>query len=73
MDNFRKKNTEDLSKELFKRHEQFRKIRFDMASNQVKNVKEIKAVKKEIAQILTELNVRSKQVRSEQTRKNYGK
>jgi len=62
MDNFRKKNTEDLSLDLFKHHEQLRKIRFDMASNQVKNVKEISAVKKEIAQILTELN----------TRKNHG-
>ncbi len=62
MDNFRKKDITDLSQDLFKRHEQLRKIRFDMASNQVKNVKEIKAVKKEIAQILTELS----------TRKNHG-
>ncbi|TRZ77791.1 50S ribosomal protein L29 [bacterium] len=57
-DNFRKKNITDLSQDLFKRHEQLRRIRFDMASNQVKNVKEVKAIKKEIAQILTELSMR---------------
>lgn len=60
MDNVKKKNKEELEKELFKNSDQLRKMRFDAGSNQLKNVKEAGAVKKEIARILTSLKEREK-------------
>jgi len=58
MDNIRKKSKQELLKELSKKYDQIRKIRFDMANNQVKNVKEIRGLKKDIARTLTSLRER---------------
>jgi len=58
MDNIRKKSKQELFKELSKKYDQIRKIRFDMANNQVKNVKEIRGLKKDIARTLTSLRER---------------
>lgn len=60
MDNVRKKNEEELKKELFKNSDQLRKMRFDAGDNQLKNVKEMGVVKREIARILTNLKERKK-------------
>ncbi len=49
----REKNTEELKKMLRDKREQSRKLRFDIASKQVKNNRELRNIKKEIARILT--------------------
>lgn len=49
-----KKELEELLKEL---REKQRSLRFDLAAGKVKNVREIRAIKKDIARILTLLNL----------------
>lgn len=49
----RKKNSKELKKVEANLREKLRVLRFDLEAGKVKNVKEIKAIKKEIAQILT--------------------
>lgn len=49
----REKNTEELQKLLAEKREHARKLRFDIASKQVKNTKELKNVKLDIARALT--------------------
>lgn len=49
-----KKELEELLKELREKH---RSLRFDLAAGKVKNVREIRAIKKDIARILTLLNL----------------
>lgn len=46
----------ELEKILKDSRERLRQLRFDLASGKVKNVREIRHLKKEIAQILTILN-----------------
>jgi ribosomal protein L29 len=57
----KEKNIEELKKLLGERKEQARKLRFDIASKQVKNVRDYRNTKKEIARILTLINLQSKQ------------
>ncbi len=54
----RKKSERELQEELFKKREELRLLRFNLASGKVKNIREIRAVKKDIARILTVLNER---------------
>lgn len=49
----RQKNKAELEKELQDNRERLRQLRFDLASGKVKNVREIRRIKKEIARILT--------------------
>lgn len=52
----REKNTGELENLLKEKREQVRKFRFNIASKQMKNVKELKNLKKDIARILTLIN-----------------
>ena len=49
----RRKPKEELKKILQDNREKLRQLRFDLSAGKVKNVKEIRHLKKEIAQILT--------------------
>lgn len=49
----REKNLKELVKILAEKRENLRDIRFKIASNQYKNIKEISLLKKDIAKILT--------------------
>lgn len=53
----RQKPKEDLKKLLEEDQEKLRQLRFDLASGKVKNVREIRKTKKELAQILTLLKL----------------
>ena len=50
------KPKEDLHKLLQDNREKLRLLRFDLASGKVKNVREIRGIKKDIARVLTLLN-----------------
>jgi len=52
----REKNTEELKKLLTEKQEAVRKLRFDIASKQIKNNRELRSNKKAIARILTLIN-----------------
>lgn len=47
------KPKEELAKDIGLYQDKLRQLKFDLASGKVKNIKEIKEVKKSIAQILT--------------------
>ncbi|MFH1575713.1 MAG: 50S ribosomal protein L29 [Candidatus Nealsonbacteria bacterium] len=49
----RQKSKKELESMLLERREHLRNLRFDLASGKVKNVREIRELKKEIARILT--------------------
>ena len=53
----RQKTKSELQKLLIDVREKLRQLRFNLASGKVKNVREIRKIKKEIAQILTILNI----------------
>lgn len=48
----------ELQKDLAGNREKLRALKFDLAAGKVKNIKEIQAVKKTIAQILTILKTK---------------
>ena len=48
----------ELQKSLIEYREQLRKLKFDLAAGKVKNVREIREIKKIIARILTIVNSR---------------
>jgi len=50
---FRQRKKEDLKRILEDDREKLRQLRFDLFSGKVKNVREIRRIKKEISQILT--------------------
>jgi len=52
----REKNKGELNRILIEKKEIIRKIRFDIASKQVKNNKELDKAKKDIARIMTLIN-----------------
>jgi large subunit ribosomal protein L29 len=52
----REKNKEELKKLLIEKKETVRKLRFDVASKQIKNVRDLRNSKKEVARILTLIN-----------------
>jgi len=49
----RQKSKKELESMLLAQRERLRNLRFDLASGKVKNVREIRELKKEIARILT--------------------
>jgi large subunit ribosomal protein L29 len=49
----RQKSKAELQKILQDNHEKLRSLRFDLSSGKVKNVREIRKIKKDIARILT--------------------
>jgi large subunit ribosomal protein L29 len=49
----RQKSKEELQRFLQEKREKLRILRFDLASGKVKNVREIREIKKDIARILT--------------------
>ena len=51
-----KKSNKELIKLLNEKRERLRELRFDLASGKVKNVKEIRNTKKDIARMLTILS-----------------
>ncbi len=53
IDELRPKPKEEIGKLLEEKKERLRQLRFDLVSGKVKNVKEIREVKKDIARILT--------------------
>lgn len=52
----RQKSKEELQRLLQESRDRMRQLRFDLAAGKVKNVREIRDMKKEIARILTILN-----------------
>lgn len=58
MKEYKKQSADDLMKLLDEKREAIRASRFDMAGSSKKNVKASGAMRKEIARILTELNLR---------------
>lgn len=57
----KKKSSSQLKKLEANLREKLRALRFDLQAGKVKNVKEVKATKKEIAQILTILKENAKE------------
>ncbi len=53
---YREKPISELQKELALLREKLLKLKFDLAAGKVKNIQEIRNVKKSIAQILTLIN-----------------
>ena len=53
IDELRKKPKDELLRILKEDREKARQLRFDLSSGKVKNVREIRRIKKEISQILT--------------------
>ena len=53
LDELRKRTKEELKKILKDNREKLRQLRFDLAAGKVKNVREIRRIKKEVSQILT--------------------
>lgn len=53
LNELRQKSKEELGKVLEDNREKLRQLRFDLSAGKVKNVREIRRIKKEIAQILT--------------------
>ena len=51
----KKLEIKDLNEKLTKLRNKSRELRFSIANNQLKNVRQLRAVKKDIAQILTVL------------------
>ncbi|MEK7503828.1 MAG: 50S ribosomal protein L29 [Patescibacteria group bacterium] len=49
----RQKTKKELESMLRERRERLRNLRFDLASGKVKNVREIRELKKDIARVLT--------------------
>ncbi len=58
--NLKTTKIEDLKKDLSSLEEQARLIRFKREGSKSKNVKEYSSLKKQIARILTEMNLRNK-------------
>jgi large subunit ribosomal protein L29 len=56
----KQKTTADLQALLQEKREKLGQLSFDLASGKVKNVREIREIKKDIAKILTTINEKSK-------------
>jgi len=52
------KSEKDLQKDLIEIREKLRVLKFDLSAGKVKNVREIRSIKKDIAKILTVLNTK---------------
>ncbi len=58
MSELKNKKDSDLQKELAEKRKALRKFRFGVAGSKVKNIKEARNLKKDIARILTEVSAR---------------
>ncbi len=58
----RRISTSELESLLRKKREDLRQFRFDLAAGKVKNIKDIRETKKDIARILTILRERKSQI-----------
>lgn len=58
VEEIREKTDQELQKILKELREKLMRLRFDMASGKVKNIREIRFIKKDIARILTILRER---------------
>lgn len=56
MQEFKNKTETDLRKMLTEKREAVRKFRFDVAGSKIKNVREARTLRKDIARILTVLS-----------------
>jgi large subunit ribosomal protein L29 len=54
----KKKDEKDLHKSLAELRDKLRELRFKDANKQLKNIREIRVIKKTIAKILTLLNIK---------------
>ena len=61
MKDLKKKSIKDLGKTLREKKKSLREFRFDSAGSKVRNVKEGRNLKTDIARILTELSTREKE------------
>ncbi len=59
MSSIKDKKDTDLHKELDEKRKSLRKFRFEVAGSKIKNIKEARNIKKEIARVLTELKNRT--------------
>ena len=60
MSELKKKAEKDLIKEIAEKQEALREFRFSLAGTKIRNIREGRALRKDIARRLTELNSRSK-------------
>ena len=60
MKELKDKTQESLEKLLQEKREKLRQLRFELSQDKLKNVSEIKNIKKNIARILTIINLKSK-------------
>lgn len=59
-ESLKERSKSELLKLLQEKREKLCKLRFGLSQGKVKNVKEIRGIKKEIARILTRMNQKSK-------------
>jgi ribosomal protein L29 len=64
MKKIREKSDKELEKMLKTHREEIRKFRFGISGSGKKNVREARLLKKEVAQILTEMNTRKNSANS---------
>lgn len=57
----KQKSKKELQRLLQEDREKLRQLRFDLSAGKVKNVREIRKIKKDIARIMTMLNIKNKQ------------
>lgn len=57
----KQKNKDDLERMLQEKQEKLRELRFNLISGKVKNVREVRVVRKEIARIKTALKITNNQ------------
>ena len=60
MSELKNKTDNDLAKILHDKYEALKNFRFNIAGSKTRNVKEGRGLRKEIAQVLTEINARNK-------------
>lgn len=72
MKEIRKKTDKDLLKTLGEKREEIRHFRFGTAGAGTRDVRAVRTGKREIAQILTEINVRNRRM-AEDAKKEAGK
>ncbi len=56
----KQKNEKELQRLLQEDREKLRQLKFDLSAGKVKNVREIRKTKKDIARIMTILNIKEK-------------
>lgn len=60
VEDIRRKKEPELAKDLKDLREKLRDLRFNLASGKVKDIREVRAVKRDIARILTIINEEKK-------------